>query len=62
MCESIDHGGADSESRERAGAGHKGDFGEVVESLVICCESVANETKETLGKVMAGVPFVFGVV
>lgn len=43
MGEGVNHGGADAEAGERAGAGHEFDFGDVLPSLVIVVEFVFNK-------------------
>ena len=43
MSEGIDDAGADAKASERAGVGHKGDFGDVVPVFAVFLEFVVDE-------------------
>lgn len=52
MGKSVDDASADTEAGERAGARHKGDFADIVPSLVIFGEFVVDKREEFFGEVV----------
>ena len=62
MGESVDDASADSESGKRTGAGHKGDFGDVLPGFTIFGEFVLDKLKKFFGEVAGESISVFLVV
>lgn len=62
MSEGVDNSGADTQTRERAGAAHEGDFGDVVKSFVVFGELALQKAEEFFSHVVAELFVVFVVV
>lgn len=58
----INDGGADAKTGKRTGAGHKGDFVDILPCLMFGGQFFVNETKEFFGKRIAEFVLVLCVI
>lgn len=62
VSESVDDGSSDAKTGKRTGAGHKGDFVDILPRFMFGGQSFVNETKEFFGKRIAEFMLIFCVV